>query len=62
MRVADLAKELGKNPAEIAISIIAEIINEDPYGEGWIIKVELDDPSELDDLLSAEDYENLISD
>ena len=43
----------GDNPA---------LINEDPYGEGWIIKVELDDPSELDDLLSAEDYENLISD
>jgi glycine cleavage system H protein len=37
------------------------LINEDPYGKGWIIKVEIEDESEIDILLSAEDYENLIS-
>lgn len=37
------------------------LINEDPYGEGWIIKVEIQDESELDELLTAEEYENLIS-
>jgi glycine cleavage system H protein len=37
------------------------LINEDPYGEGWIIKVEIQDESELEELMSAEDYENLIS-
>jgi glycine cleavage system H protein len=37
------------------------LINEDPYGEGWIIKVKLSDPSELENLLSAEEYRNLVS-
>ncbi|MDR2956412.1 MAG: glycine cleavage system protein GcvH [Prevotella sp.] len=37
-----------------------ELINEDPYGKGWIIKVALSNPSELDGLLSAADYKNLI--
>ncbi len=33
-----------------------EQINEDPFGEGWIIKIEIDDESELDDLITAEEY------
>lgn len=36
-----------------------EKINNDPYGEGWIIKVEITDSSELDDLLSATDYQSI---
>ena len=38
----------------------SEIMNKDPYGEGWIAKIKLSDSSELDELLSAEDYEKLI--
>lgn len=37
------------------------LINEDPYNEGWIIKVEISDEAEFKALLSAEEYENLIS-
>jgi len=37
-----------------------EIINEDPYGKGWIAVVELTDPSELDKLLDGADYERYI--
>ncbi len=37
-----------------------EIVNEDPYGEGWIIKIEMSDLSQLDQLLTAEAYEALI--
>ncbi|NDV95737.1 glycine cleavage system protein GcvH [Dysgonomonas sp. 521] len=37
-----------------------ELINEDPYGKGWIIKIAVSDASELDQLLSAADYKNLI--
>ena len=37
-----------------------EIINEDPYGKGWIAVVEMSDISELDDLLDASDYERYI--
>ena len=38
-----------------------ENINTDPYNKGWIIKVNISDNSELDALLSAEQYRNLIS-
>ena len=37
-----------------------ESVNSDPYGEGWMIKVNIADASELDDLLSAADYAALI--
>src|SRR3990167_3043564 len=37
-----------------------EIINEDCYGEGWMIKVEIEDKAELNDLMSAEEYEAYI--
>ncbi len=37
-----------------------ELLNEAPYGEGWIIKVEMTDPSQADALMSADEYEALI--
>lgn len=37
-----------------------EIINEDPYGKGWIAVIEMDDVSELDELLEHDAYEQLI--
>ena len=37
-----------------------EIVNEDPYGDGWMFKIKLDDESELAALLDAEGYENSI--
>ena len=37
-----------------------ELVNEDPYGEGWIIKIDISDISELSNLLSYEDYKNLV--
>jgi glycine cleavage system H protein len=38
-----------------------EQVNEAPYGDGWMIVVEMADPSELEQLLSAEDYEKLVT-
>jgi len=38
-----------------------EIINEDPYGKGWIVVVELSEPSQIDELFDSSDYENYIS-
>ena len=38
-----------------------ELINSDPYGDGWIIKVSISDTSTLDELLSSYEYKNLIS-
>lgn len=40
---------------------LPEKVNEDPYGEGWMIKIRVNDFTELDSLLSADDYKSLIS-
>lgn len=37
-----------------------ELVNEDPYGEGWIIKIDISDISESSNLLGHEDYKNLV--
>ncbi len=37
-----------------------ELVNEDPYGKGWIVKISLKDTKELDGLLSHADYKSLI--
>jgi len=39
-----------------------ELVNKDPYGEGWLIKVKVSDPSELNMLYDAEGYRKLIGD
>lgn len=49
---SELDESEGDNPG---------LINEDCYGGGWIIKVEMSDPSQVDELLEAEAYESLIS-
>ena len=38
-----------------------ELVNTDPYTEGWMIKVAVDDPGELEELLSSEAYESMVS-
>ncbi len=37
-----------------------ESINQDPYGDGWIVKIKLDDPSQIDELMSDEDYQKML--
>ncbi len=37
-----------------------ELVNEDPYGKGWIIKISVSDPAQIDGLLSSDEYEKLI--
>jgi len=51
-KVIEVNKDLGSNPEEV---------NKDPYGKGWMVKVELKDESELNDLLGVEDYKKLVS-
>lgn len=48
----ELNQDEGDNPG---------LINEDPYGEGWIVKVEMSDPSEVEALMSVEAYKDLVS-
>ena len=49
--VVEVNQELPESP---------EMINEDPYGDGWLVKVKVSDGSELDDLLDHEEYEELV--
>lgn len=43
-----------------AVQDTAELVNKDPYGKGWLIKIDISDASQLDSLLSAEEYEKLV--
>jgi glycine cleavage system H protein len=36
------------------------LVNDDPYGNGWLVVLEMDDPGELEDMLNAADYEELL--
>ena len=38
-----------------------EVVNEDPYGDGWLIKVRVSDPADLDDLMDNEEYAQMIA-
>jgi glycine cleavage system H protein len=44
-----------------ALSDSPDKINEDPHGEGWLVKVRLSDASELDDLMDAQAYEGSLT-
>ena len=48
--------------ANDALSDSPELVNQDPYGDGWIMRIQLSDPSELDELLNAESYEATLED
>lgn len=37
-----------------------ETVNEDPYGDGWMIRLQLENPGELDNLMSADDYKEFL--
>jgi glycine cleavage system H protein len=50
--VAELNEELEDEP---------EVVNTDPYGKGWIIKIKISDMSEVDALLSADEYKESLS-
>lgn len=38
-----------------------ELVNTDPYGKGWMIKIKMSNPSQLDEILSVDDYEKIIA-
>jgi glycine cleavage system H protein len=48
--------------ANDALSDSPELVNQDPYGDGWIMRIKLSNPSELDELLDAESYEATLED
>jgi glycine cleavage system H protein len=60
--VSDLFMPLGGAVIEInaALEDAPEAVNEDPYGTGWMIKIKIEDPSALETLLNADQYQELI--
>lgn len=60
--VSDLYSPVSGSVTEVNDAIIdsPEAINEDPYGDAWMIKVEIASNSELDDLLTADEYQKFI--
>ena len=49
--IVSINKDLEEEPS---------LVNDDPYGNGWLLAVEIDDPKELEDMLNAADYEELL--
>ena len=60
--VSDVFSPLSGEIAEVneALADSPELVNADPYGEGWMIKVKLSDPSEVDSLLDVTAYKELL--
>ena len=60
--VSDLFMPVGGEVAEFneALGDEPELINNDPYGKGWMIKIKVADNNELDALISAEEYKKLL--
>ncbi len=61
--VSDLFMPVGGEVLEVnpELEDKPELVNEDAYGKGWLIKVSVNDPSELDSLMSAEEYQQTIA-
>ena len=60
--VSDLFMPIGGDITEFndALEDTPEAVNEDPYNTGWMIKLKMEDPSQLNDLLSPDQYKELI--
>jgi glycine cleavage system H protein len=60
--VSDMFMPVGGEILEVNPSLeeSPEVVNNDPYGNGWMIKIKITDPSEADDLFSAEKYKMLL--
>jgi glycine cleavage system H protein len=60
--VSDLFSPLTGEVMEVNTQLESQsnLINSDPYGQGWIIKIKLEDPKELEALLSSADYRKLV--
>jgi glycine cleavage system H protein len=61
--VSDVIAPLSGEVTEVndGLSDSPEKVNEDPYGEGWMVRVRLNDPSEVQDLMDADAYEESLS-
>ena len=61
--VSELYAPVTGSVAEVNQGVVdtPEVVNESPYGDGWLLKVAMDDASEADNLMTAEEYDRLLS-
>lgn len=61
--VADALMPVSGKVIEVNLELegAPELVNQDPYGKGWMIKVEMSDPAEVDTLMDAAQYEAMIA-
>jgi len=61
--VSDVIAPLSGTVLEVNAKVVEapETVNEDPYGEGWLIRIRLGEPSEVDALLDAEAYKQVVA-
>lgn len=61
--VSDLFMPVGGEILEVNAELEdnPELVNEEPYGQGWLIKIKISDVTEINGLLSAEDYQKLLA-
>jgi glycine cleavage system H protein len=62
--VSDLISPLSGEIVEVNEAVVdaPETINDDPYGDGWLVRIRLSEPGEVDGLLDAEAYKQLLED
>ena len=60
--VSDLISPLSGEVVEVNQKAVDEpdVVNEDPYGQGWLVRIRMSDPTELDGLLDANAYQQLL--
>lgn len=60
--VSEIYMPLSGNVVEVndALNDSPELVNEDPYGDGWMIRTKIDNPSQVDALLTSVEYEDYI--
>lgn len=61
--VSDIFAPVGGHVVEINQTVIDEpgLVNKDPYGAGWLVRIELSTPSELDALMDSEKYDEFVA-
>ena len=61
--VSDVIAPLSGEVLEVNASVVEapETVNEDPYGDGWLVRIRMSDPSEVDTLLDAEAYKSFLA-
>jgi len=61
--VSELISPLSGEVLEVNQAVVGspELVNDDPYGEGWLIRIRMSDPSELEELLDADAYRAFVA-